>query len=235
VQALKRDGAFGTQTHEAQCASAQHASSHALKSTDGSEGAAYSQPYRLYNLDVFEYELDNPMALYGSIPMVLAHSPAGTTAGAFWNNPTETYVDVAKGAAAGAGGSGGAGVSTRWISESGVFDLFVLLGPSPKQAISQFTQIVGTQGMPPLFALGFHQCRWNYKDEADVFNVDAKFEEHAFPYDVLWLDIEHTDGKRYFTWDKALFPNPAAMQDRLAARGHKMVTIVDPHMKRDPG
>ena len=30
-------------------------------------------PYRLYNLDVFEYELDNPMALYGSIPFMLAH------------------------------------------------------------------------------------------------------------------------------------------------------------------
>ena len=30
-------------------------------------------------------------------------------------------------------------------------------------------------------------------------------------YDVLWLDIEHTDGKKYFTWNKALFPNPAEM------------------------
>lgn len=30
-------------------------------------------PYRLYNLDVFEYELNNPMALYGSIPFMLAH------------------------------------------------------------------------------------------------------------------------------------------------------------------
>lgn len=30
-------------------------------------------PYRLYNLDVFEYELDNKMALYGSIPLMLAH------------------------------------------------------------------------------------------------------------------------------------------------------------------
>lgn len=39
--------------------------------------------------------------------------------------------------------------------------------------------------------------RWNYKDEADVFAVDAGFDEHQIPYDVLWLDIEHTDGKRY--------------------------------------
>ena len=30
-------------------------------------------PYRLYNLDVFEYELDNVMALYGSVPVMLAH------------------------------------------------------------------------------------------------------------------------------------------------------------------
>jgi alpha-glucosidase (family GH31 glycosyl hydrolase) len=38
--------------------------------------------------------------------------------------------------------------------------------------------------------------RWNYKDEADAFAVDAGFDEHNIPYDVLWLDIEHTDGKR---------------------------------------
>ena len=28
-----------------------------------------------------------------------------------------------------------------------------------------------------------------------VRSVDAGFDEHDIPYDVLWLDIEHTDGK----------------------------------------
>ena len=32
-----------------------------------------TDPYRLFNLDVFEYELYNPMALYGSVPVMLAH------------------------------------------------------------------------------------------------------------------------------------------------------------------
>lgn len=63
--------------------------------------------------------------------------------------------------------------------------------------------------------------------------VDAKFDEHDIPYDVLWLDIEHTDGKRYFTWDESLFPNPIEMQNKLAGKGRRMVTIVDPHVKRD--
>ena len=38
--------------------------------------------------------------------------------------------------------------------------------------------------------------------------MDAMFEQLDFPYDVIWLDIEHTDGKRYFTWDQNEFPNP---------------------------
>ena len=65
--------------------------------------------------------------------------------------------------------------------------------------------------------------------------VHAKFDEHDIPVDVVWLDIEHTNGKRYFTWDNGFFPNPAAMQQRLADKGRKMVTIVDPHIKVDDG
>lgn len=55
------------------------------------------------------------------------------------------------------------------------------------------------------------------------------------PMDVIWLDIEHTDGKKYFTWDKHKFPTPNDMVEKVAAKGRKMVTIVDPHIKKDDG
>lgn len=42
-----------------------------------------SEPYRLYNLDVFEYVHDSPFSLYGSVPFMLAHN-AARTIGAFW-------------------------------------------------------------------------------------------------------------------------------------------------------
>jgi alpha 1,3-glucosidase len=57
------------------------------------EGAPYSQPYRLYNLDVFEFELNEPMSLYGAIPLLLSHS-AEQTAAVFWLNAAETFVDI---------------------------------------------------------------------------------------------------------------------------------------------
>lgn len=43
----------------------------------------------------------------------------------------------------------------------GSFDLYFLSGPTPKEVISQYhTGIVGTPGLQPYWALGFHQCRW---------------------------------------------------------------------------
>jgi alpha-glucosidase (family GH31 glycosyl hydrolase) len=88
------------------------------------------------------------------------------------------------------------GTSIQWIAEAGVLDLFFLTGPSPSDVVTQYAGLTGTTAMPQLFSIGYHQCRWNYRDEADVAAVDAGFDEHAIPYDVLWLDIEHTNGKR---------------------------------------
>ena len=32
---------------------------------------------------------------------------------------------------------------------------------------------------------------------------------------VLWLDIEHTASKQYFTWDSFKFPSPLTMQSEV--------------------
>lgn len=37
------------------------------------------------------------------------------------------------------------------------------------------------------------------------------------------------------TWDKQYFPNPAQLQQHIAAYGRKTIAIIDPHMKRDDG
>jgi alpha 1,3-glucosidase len=204
----------------------ERATSMSLKATIGTDGKPVAEPYRLYNLDVFEYLSESNFGLYGSIPMMYAHSLRNTM-GVFWLNAAEMYVDVAKGK------KGQPGVKTQWMSESGVLDLFLMMGPTPKDVSTQYSMITGGTALPQMFSLGYHQCRWNYKDQADVSQVDAGFDEHGIPYDVLWLDIEHTDDKRYFSWDKRYFPTPLDMQHDLASRGRKMVTVIDPHIKKD--
>uniref|UniRef100_A0A4W6F6N1 Glucosidase II alpha subunit n=1 Tax=Lates calcarifer TaxID=8187 RepID=A0A4W6F6N1_LATCA len=199
-------------------------------------------PYRLYNLDVFQYELYNPMALYGAVPVMLAHNAQRTT-GIFWLNAAETWVDISSNTAGKTvfgkmldyvqGSSETPQTDVRWISESGIIDVFIMLGPTPNDVFSQYASLTGTQSFPPLASLGYHQCRWNYNDQEDVQSVDAGFDEHDIPYDFIWLDIEHTDGKRYFTWDPHKFATPKEMLQGLMDKKRKMVAIVDPHIKVD--
>lgn len=196
----------------------EHADSLALKDTYNE-----AHPYRLYNLDVFEFELNERMALYGSVPFVVSRTTDLKSSGFFWLNPSETWVDIE---------TKPNSKFTHWISESGVMEFFIFLGESPIEIIEKFTLLTGPPQLPPLFSLAYHQCRWNYNSQEDLLEVNQGYEKNNIPVDVFWLDIEHTPDRKYFNWDYSKFPNPVQMQDELASKGRKLVTIVDPHIKR---
>lgn len=207
----------------------EHASSLALKSTRGIDGNTKkvftrSDPFRLFNLDVFEYELDSTMALYGAIPIMIGHNPQGSlhrSVGVFWNNPSETWVDIYD--------DKDEGKLTHWMSESGSFSLYIFAGKNVKELQKTVRSLTGAPQLPPIFALGYHQCRWNYKSVADVLEVH----KHSLPVDVIWLDIEHTDDKKYMTWHPTNFEEPQKMLEALSQTKRKLVTIVDPHLKKE--
>lgn len=199
--------------------------SFSLGDTVGPSNEVLTEPLRMYNLDVFEFELEKPLGLYGSIPLIYARN-GKESAGLLWMNSAETYVDVIN-------SEKDVGKKTHWYSEAGIIDIYFFAGPGPSSVFEQYMSLTGAPAMPPRFSLGYHQCRWNYRDDEDSRAVDRGFDEQDIPYDVLWLDIEHTNGKRYFTWDTTKFPDPTALQNYIAARGRKMVTIIDPHVKRD--
>ncbi|OBZ65067.1 Glucosidase 2 subunit alpha [Grifola frondosa] len=200
----------------------QHATRLDLPTTTG-ENAYYSDPYRLYNADVFEYLADSTMSLYGSIPVLHAHS-ADSTVGVFDAVASETWIDVSRPAST--------STHTHWISESGILDVFILPGPTPSDVFAQYTGLTGTPALPAHWALGYHQCRWNYVSSDDVRSVQKRFDEEDMPVDVFWLDIEYAEDHKYFVWDKKNFPDPVDMTHDVEALARKMVVIVDPHLKR---
>ncbi|KMU74661.1 neutral alpha-glucosidase AB [Coccidioides immitis RMSCC 3703] len=188
----------------------EHADSMSLKETRGGEGQ-HTEPYRLYNSDVFEYELNSPMTLYGSIPFMHAHRP-GSTVGVLWLNAAETWVDIVKSKETpnplALGAKESTNTQTHWFSENGQLDVFVFLGPTPYDVTKSYGELTGFTQLPQHFSIAYHQCRWNYVTDEDVKDVDRKFDMYQIPYDVIWLDIEYTDQKKYFTWDPHTFPDP---------------------------
>ena len=113
-------------------------------------------------------------------------------------------------------------------------ELVFLPGPSPAAVLAQLAALSGRPPQPPLWAQGYHQSHWNVRSQEAAAAIDSNADRYGVPVDAIWLDIEHTDGKRYFTWDPLTFPRPADLHAQLAPKGRRLVAIADPHLKADP-
>ncbi|MCJ2543332.1 glycoside hydrolase family 31 protein [Thermostichus vulcanus] len=113
-------------------------------------------------------------------------------------------------------------------------DYYLLYGPTPAQVLNTYTQLTGRTPLPPLWALGYQQCRWSYSSAAQVQAIARQFRQRHIPCDVLYLDIDYMRGYRVFTWDPLRFPDPKELITQLHQAGFQVVTIVDPGVKFDP-
>jgi len=196
----------------------EHADSLDLKDTTDS-----NLPYRLFNVDIFEYETESRMPMYGSIPLLVASKPE-LSVGLFWINSADTFINIDK-------TTHDKDSISHWISENGVLDFMIILDKTPADINRNYGLITGYTQLPQLFALGYHQCRWNYNDEKDVLEINSLMDEHQIPYDTIWLDIEYADEKKYFTWQHDKFPSLEKMVQKLDRTGRNLVVIIDPHIK----
>jgi alpha-glucosidase len=112
---------------------------------------------------------------------------------------------------------------------------YILAGPGMPEILSAYTWLTGRTAAPPLWALGYHQCRWFRYTQAAVEQLAESHREKHIPCDALWLDIEYMDGYRVFTWNTEAFPDVSGMLKQLHDMGFRVITIVDPGVKYDPG
>ncbi|HEY0237206.1 MAG TPA: TIM-barrel domain-containing protein, partial [Friedmanniella sp.] len=149
--------------------------------------------------------------------------PVGDTSGSFLDNGYRIAYDFT------------APHEYRVHAEGGTWTEYVFAGPQIPAILEAYTWLTGRMAPPPLWSLGYHQCRWAVYDTAQVEAIALAHRDRGISCDALWLDIEYMDGYRVFTWDRDLFPDPQAMLAGLAEQGFRVVTIIDPGVKHDPG
>ncbi|MGE3726949.1 MAG: glycoside hydrolase family 31 protein [Candidatus Sericytochromatia bacterium] len=123
--------------------------------------------------------------------------------------------------------------SMSLYSAGPTLDLYLIPGPHPAEILKRYTQLTGRAPLPPLWSLGAHQCRWSYPDQESVLAVAQAYREHKLPLDALWLDIDHMDGYKVFSFSNQRFPDPAALTAQLKGLGFHTVVIVDPGVKQE--
>lgn len=190
--------------------------------------------YTCWNTDAFDatYGGWGPTAdpLYQCIPFYVSSRPLGTGGvgafGVFTDVTSVTTWDV---------GATDPALYTLTVPERRPLDQYLIAGPGFTDVARRYTGLTGRAPLPPRWSLGFHQSRWGWASDTVVTDVVDGFRARDLPLDAVWLDIQHMDGFRSWTWDPDTFPDPAALVETLAADGVRVVSIVDPAIKVDPG
>jgi alpha-glucosidase len=161
--------------------------------------------------------------LYQSVPFFLALRQ-GRSYGIFFDNTYRSSFDMASEFPD----------TYSFGAEGGEMNYYFFAGPTPKEVVSRFTELVGRIPMPPRWSLGYIQSRYSYYPESKVRFIAENFRERGIPCDGIFLDIDFMDGYRVFTWDKTRFPDPKKMMTDLRQQGFHIIAIVDPYVKVDP-
>jgi len=161
---------------------------------------------------------------YVSIPFFYHQSyPAGTMSGSFVDNGYRGAYEFSR------------PEEYRIHFAGGQYTEYIFAGPRMPAILTAYTWLTGRTAPPPLWSLGYHQCRWfDYTQDA-VEGIAQRHRDNGIPCDALWLDIEYMDGYRVFTWNTTSFPDAPGMLKRLEGEGFRVITIIDPGVKHDPG
>ncbi|MEV8062969.1 glycoside hydrolase family 31 protein [Streptomyces antimycoticus] len=188
--------------------------------------------YRLWNTDPGGSFGPGDDPLYLTMPVQLVVADAGTHL-VFHDNSWDGSVTLREGEeGAGSGHDRPGGCRTRM--EGGPLRYWVIVG-TPARVLHGWTALTGAPAVPPRWALGHHHARWGFRDAEEVRRVVAGYRERDLPLSALHLDIDHFVGHRVFTVDGARFPDLPGLAAELLEDGVRLVSIVDPAVKAEPG
>lgn len=175
--------------------------------------------YQNWNTDSFAYGTHSD-PLYCSIPFYIGiHHQL--VYGVFFDNSHKSFFNF------GASNNRFASFS----ADAGEMDYYFMHGPDMRSVIRAYTYLTGRMELPPLWSIGYQQCRYSYYPDKEVLNLARTFREKDIPADTIVFDIHYMDQYKIFTWNKRDFSDPYALLQALRDMGFHVVVMCDPGIK----
>lgn len=165
---------------------------------------------------------DDSITYYKTIPFYVALKEEATY-GIFFDNSFRSYFDMGK----------ERGDRIFFGAIGGQIQYYFIPGEDIKEVVKNYTALTGRMEMPPLWSLGYQQCRFSYFSQEEVRELVKTFEEKDIPLDVVYLDIDYMDGFRVMTFKTPNFDDAAGLISDLKEKGIRTITIIDPGVKVD--
>lgn len=179
--------------------------------------------YVNWNTDNFGYG-SGADPLYCSIPFYIGVHH-GLSYGIFLDNSHKTFFNF--------GASNNR--FSSFAADTGEMNYYFMFSPTVAGIIRQYTHLTGRMEMPPLWSIGYQQCRYSYYPDKEVLNVAETFRVKDIPADAIVLDIHYMEKYKIFTWSKKDFPDPKGLLEKLSAQGFEVVVMCDPGIKTEEG
>ncbi len=138
----------------------------------------HGQKFELWCTDAYGFGRESD-PLYRAVPFYYAVSQ-GLAYGIFFDNSFKTHFDFDTQETE----------SIEFWAEGGELNYYFLYGPEPVDVSRAYARLTGKLELPPLWALGYHQCRWSYYPHSRVLQIARTFREKSIPCDA---DISTSD------------------------------------------
>lgn len=178
------------------------------------------QTVKMWNTDTGMYLVDGGRRLYQTHPWVMGVRPDGSAFGVLFDTFHRAEMLTADD-------------RIEFVADGTPYKTYIIDRESPQSVLKGLGELTGTMEMPPLWALGYHQCRFSYVPQSRAEEVARTFRDKKIPCDVMWFDINYMDGFRIFTVSKDEMPDVEGMNRTLHDQGFKTVYMIDPGVKVD--
>ncbi|MFF5304980.1 glycoside hydrolase family 31 protein [Streptomyces sp. NPDC013161] len=188
--------------------------------------------YRMWNTDPGHAFTPGDDPLYITMPVQLVVADAATHL-VFHDTSWDGTLTLREGEEGAGSGHDRAGASELRM-DGGPLRCWVMVG-TPARVLHAWASLTGAPALPPAWALGHHHARWGFGSEQEVRRIVAGYQEHGLPLDAVHLDIDHYDQRRVFTVDHEHFAELPVLAEELRRDGIRLVSVVDPAVKAEPG
>ena len=114
----------------------------------------------------------------------------------------------------------------RHITIGGIINYYITLGDTAEESIIGLHSIYGHPAIPPFWGLGWHQCKWGYKNTGQLKEVRQNYLKNDIPLDALWTDIDMMEQKRNFHLNHNFIDVPDFIK-YLHNNGQHFIALVD--------
>ncbi|MFR9538322.1 MAG: TIM-barrel domain-containing protein [Rikenellaceae bacterium] len=125
---------------------------------------------------------------------------------------------------------------TVFSSEAGTsIDYFLIAADTPAKILELNHKLTGQTPMFEKKAYGFWQCRERYHDQAELLENANELREREIPVDMIIQDWFYwPEGTKGCEWDRAKYPDPAAMASEVHDLNMNLMVSVWPQISNDP-